>query len=293
METHGPRTVDPGTTGDMVPSATKEPTMALEHAIEIKITVGGDAAESPPGAVDDAVEALGLSRGRARRIWFLEDLTPGLPQRLPMLAAGQIFRVRLDEKKDGEWEADATVKLRPARRTQLAPPWDQTHSEEAENGKGSYEYRIEEDWAGTRRALAASMVVEVDAELLVSGQFLKESSQGAFSPQKVFTNDQQDYLATCADQRVVLSALTPLGPIAATRWETKIGEFNTKVERWTVEGLDFLELSVQLKAGSQGDPFERLLAFTTAVATHELNPFGPQETKTRRVLEHLAHRFGR
>ena len=79
--------------------------MPLEHPIEIKITVGGDPAESPPGTVDKAVQDLELSGGRARRIWFLEDLTPGLPQHLPMLETGQIFRVRLDEKKNGSWEA--------------------------------------------------------------------------------------------------------------------------------------------------------------------------------------------
>lgn len=64
------------------------------------------------------------------------------------------------------------------------------------------------------------------------------------------------------------------------------------VERWTLEGLDFLELSIQLKAGSTADPLDRLIAFSTAVAARGLNPFSRQETKTRRVLEHFAHHAG-
>jgi hypothetical protein len=117
--------------------------------------------------------------------------------------------VRLDEKKNGGWEADTTVKLRPARRTQLAFPWDQAHREKSKAGKDSYEYRIE-DWTGTRRALAASMVVEVDAELVSLAQPLSGNPHGTLFPQKLFTDKQQDFLATCADHRVVLGALTPL-----------------------------------------------------------------------------------
>ncbi|MFE7632021.1 hypothetical protein [Kocuria sp. NPDC057446] len=268
--------------------------MPLEHPIEIKITVGGDLAESPPGTVDKAVQDLKLSGGRARRIWFLEDLTPGLPQHLPMLETGQIFRVRLDAKKNGSWEADATVKLRPARRTQLPHPWDRAHSTGgAKDETKSYEYRIEEDWAGTRRSLAASLKVDIDPDRLTPGHTSKDSRRSGFPPQEMFSEHHQQFLADCADRRVVLDALTALGPIEATRWkDVEVGKFTTMVERWTHEGLDFLELSIQLEAGSEEDPLDRLIAFSTAVAARGLNPFSRQETKTRRVLEHLAHRAG-
>lgn len=268
--------------------------MPLEHPIEIKITVGGDPAESPPGTVDEAVQALKLSGGRARRIWFLEDLTPGLPQHLPILDAGQIFRVRLDEKKNGSWEADAAVKLRPARRTQLPRPWDRAHSPGgATDETDGYEYRIEEDWAGTRRSLAASLKVDIDPDRLTPGHAPTGTHQGGFAPREVFSEHHRHFLAACADRRVVLDALTPLGPIEATRWkDVDVGKFTTMVERWTLDGLDFLELSIQLKAGSTEDPLDRLITFSTAVAARGLNPCNRQETKTRRVLEHLAHRAG-
>ncbi|WP_426119516.1 hypothetical protein [Kocuria sp. LHG3120] len=268
--------------------------MPLEHPIEIKITVGGDPAESPPGTVDKAVQDLELSGGRARRIWFLEDLTPGLPQHLPMLETGQIFRVRLDEKKNGSWEADATVKLRPARRTQLPHPWDRAHSADgAKDETDGYEYRIEEDWAGTRRSLAASLKGDIDPDRLTPRHTPRDSHRGGFPPQEVFSEHHQQFLAACADRRVVLDALTALGPIEATRWkDVEVGTFTTMVERWTLDGLDFLELSIQLAEGSKEDPLDRLIAFSTAAAARGLNPFSRQETKTRRVLEHLAHRAG-
>lgn len=268
--------------------------MPLEHPIEIKITVGGDPAESPPGTVDKAVQDLELSGGRARRIWFLEDLTPGLPQHLPMLETGQIFRVPLDEKKNGGWEADTTVKLRPARRTQLPRPWDRAHSADgAKDGTGGYEYRIEEDWAGTRRSLAASLKVDVDPDRLAPGHAPRDGLRGGFPPREVFGEHHRRFLAACADRRVVLDALTALGPVEATRWkDVEVGSFTTMVERWTLEGLDFLELSIQLEAGDEEDPLDRLIAFSTAAAARGLNPFSRQETKTRRVLEHLAHRAG-
>lgn len=269
--------------------------MPLEHPVEIKITVGGDPAESPPGTVDKAVQNLELSGGRARRIWFLEDLTPGLPQHLPMLNAGQIFRIRLDEKKNGRWEADATVKLRPARRTQLPHPWDRAHSADGapKVETDSYEYRIEEDWAGTRRSLAASLKVDIDPDRVTREQAPTGSRQSGFPPHEVFSEHHQKFLTACADRRVVLDALAPLGPIEATRWkDVEVGRFSTMVERWSLEGLDFLELSIQLEAGSKDDPLDRLIAFSTAVAARGLNPFNRQETKTRRVLEHFAHRAG-
>lgn len=107
----------------------------------------------------------------------------------------------------------------------------------------------------------------------------------------MFSEYHQQFLAACADRHVVLDALTPLGPIEATRWkDVEVGQFTTMVERWTLEGLDFLELSIQLEAGSTEDSVDRLIAFSTAAAARGLNPFSRQETKTRRVLEHLAHR---
>lgn len=220
-------------------------------------------------------------------------MTPGVPGHLPMLEAGQIFRVRLDEKKDGSWKADAMVELRPARLTQLAPPWGRPHSSAPRSGrrKEHYEYRIEEDRAGTRKPLAASVQVEVDASAMMGPTTVGEHP-GTLSPRLLFTGEQQEFLAACADRRVVVDALTPLGPVQATRWETEVGEFDTTVERWTLGELDLLELSIRLAADSPLDPRDRLIAFSAAVAARGISPFDSPDTKTRRVLEHLARRTG-
>ena len=77
----------------------------MRYPVEIKVNVAGP--------VQDALTILGLNGGDERRIWFLEDLTPGLDPALPLLNAGVILRVRSDTS------ADSTVKLRPCRRTQL------------------------------------------------------------------------------------------------------------------------------------------------------------------------------
>jgi hypothetical protein len=225
--------------------------MPLEHPIEIKITVGGDPAESPPGTVDKAVQDLELPRGRPRWIWFIENLTPGLPQHLPILETGQIFRMRLEEKENGSWEADAAVKLRPARRTQLPHP-------------------------GTGRTRQRGHRKTGQPATSTASRRTGRGHGGPWPPAPI---------TGCS--------WTPPSPglIEAARWkDVEVEEFTTMAERWTLEGLDFLELSIRLEAGSTEDPLDRLITFSTAAAARGLNPFSRQHTKTRRILEHLAHR---
>ena len=57
--------------------------MAKPDPIEIKVNIGGD--------IDAALAALGLGDGESRQVWFLEDLTEGVPA-LPLLNAGIIVR---------------------------------------------------------------------------------------------------------------------------------------------------------------------------------------------------------
>jgi hypothetical protein len=80
---------------------------ATAFPVELKVNVAGPVA--------DALSLLVSNEGSKRRIWFLEDLTPGLGTPLPLFSAGVLLRLR-SGKTD-----DSTVKLRPCRRTQLAP----------------------------------------------------------------------------------------------------------------------------------------------------------------------------
>ncbi len=119
----------------------------MNYPFEIKVTVARPVA--------DALVALDLDGGSQRRIWFLEDLTPGLEPPLPLLSAGLALRLRTGKS------GNPTVKLRPCRRTQLPPEWV-----EGFQAGNDFEYRVEADLARQRRTLAASAVLELEPGLI-------------------------------------------------------------------------------------------------------------------------------
>lgn len=112
--------------------------MSAALPTKIKITIGGAVDTGSTGEVDNALRTLGLDDGDRRWVWFLEDLTPGVTA-LPLLSAGVIVRLRLNPRINAPDEADSAIKLRPARRSQLLPPWHGPHQDD--DGK----YRIEAD----------------------------------------------------------------------------------------------------------------------------------------------------
>jgi hypothetical protein len=235
----------------------------MSEPVEIKVTIDA--------SVDHAVDRL--CRGTAdtgRQVYFLDDLTPGVHPTLPLVESGVVLRLR----SNGSDKDDSTVKLRPCRRSQLADGWQQPRE-----GSG-FKFRIEQDWAGPRRSLAASCVAK-----FASGTTL-DTIRGRGRLAALFVPDQLDYLAACAAIRVSLDGLTPLGPIDATRWD-KTAVPDAVAERWTVGELDFLELSIRCdtvaEAESRRPDFEAALRdFVSAGIGHE--------TKTRRVLEYLSSR---
>jgi hypothetical protein len=127
------------------------------NGVEIKVSL------SDRGAVR-AVELLELGgKGEPRSVGFIEDITVGVE--LPLFRQGVVLRVR--EVQDGD--DDATVKLRPCRRSQLAESWLG-----AEKGDG-WKLRVEEDWAGTRRTLAASCVADLPSRRIAAVREGKEA----------------------------------------------------------------------------------------------------------------------
>jgi hypothetical protein len=109
------------------------------------------------------------------------------------------------------------------------------------------------------------------------------------APGALFTPAQEQFLAECGPLRVRLSELTALGPVDATRWDEAgaagFDPFKPRAERWQVHGLDFLELSINVdprEADLQSSELDLLVRRTG------LTPDRNQETKTRRVLQHLA-----
>jgi hypothetical protein len=81
-----------------------------------------------------------------------------------------------------------------------------------------------------------------------------------------------------------------LPPVTATRWksvDTAPAELGARAERWVVDELDFLELSIVATLAEAPGKQEALTAF---VRGRGLAVDAEQQTKTRRVLEHLVGR---
>jgi hypothetical protein len=233
--------------------------------VEIKVTVAD-------AQVGQAMDVLDLGDESRLAIWFYEDVTTGM--RLPLLEAGLVLRARVKGSARG---GDVTVKLRPCRASQLAGDWFDRESDD------DLELRAEEDWAGKRRVLAASAQADIDAH--TASQVRAASPP----PAGLLTADQAAYLAECAPLRVDPRGLTALGPITATRWKSVSGPgldgLDLRAERWTVPGLDFLELSVKCDL-EEGPQRQRDLESALSALGLSSNP--EQETKTRRVLEALS-----
>ncbi|MGV9868783.1 hypothetical protein [Rhodococcus koreensis] len=228
--------------------------------VEIKVTLSEK--------VPNALSTLGLDGGSPIQIWFLEDTTPGVRPPLPLLAAGIALRLRSGPSKN-----DSTIKLRPCRRTQLTPKW----STNSPDGK---RYRLEQDWAGKRRTLAASSVQQLD-----HGRIEAVTSNGN-ELGTLFDDHQKQFLQDCANLRIAFAGLTPLGPITAAKWKNiTIGDFDTEVdaERWTFGDIDFLELSIR----AESDPDKHQSRFEEAIRAQGLSFRAEQEPKTSQILAEL------
>lgn len=235
----------------------------MPKSVEIKINVVGDALRT--------LRKLSLSDGDERSVWFLEDLTRGLPTLTPLLSEGVILRLR----GNADGTMDSTAKLRPCRMSQLAEPWASGVSL-GDDG----EYRIEGDWTGSRRVTAASCVAPLTTEAFTA-------VVGGGDPLMALSPWQLAFLSACASIRVNPSGLRALGPIAATQWkDVEIGGLDARVERWTVGPLDFVELSVQVKETAQISQDQH--AFEAAVGALHLTIDKNKDSKTKVVLDHLC-----
>ncbi|MED7952825.1 hypothetical protein [Streptomyces sp. BE303] len=240
--------------------------------VEIKVNVDGD--------VQEALAALGEPRGgtRKRLIWFAEDRDGVADGRLPLLDGGVIVRLRSGDTPD-----ELTVKLRPCTGEQLVGPFTCPFEEE------SFEYRIEEDLAGSRRTLAASATGTHPQAAL-----LDAVAPGADTAAPLGVR-QREFLRGCAPE-VRIDGLVALGPIASTKGEdVPLDDVEADLERWAVGGLDFLEVSIRVKPKEDEEPdaFAERVArkqrkLESAVRDRGVLLSGNPESKTRRVLTALV-----
>jgi hypothetical protein len=236
-------------------------------AVEIKVTV-------PAARAFRARTALGLrdDRGERRRLYFCEAVSRPAGQR-SLLERGVILRLR----QRGGGPDDSTVRLRPARRSRLTSTWTEA------GGWVGERLRVEADWSGGRRVLAASLVADVSrggiADLLA----------GRRTARPLFTERQRRFLRECAGIAVDFDALAPLGPISARRWgHLVVGGFPAAAEQWGIgDGAgDLLEFSTRVER--DGAEIAQL-GFEAALRVLGVDPEdGPPETKTGHFLRVLG-----
>jgi hypothetical protein len=141
---------------------------------------------------------------------------------------------------------------------------------------GSYDAKLEGDWAG-KRLVSASLgrdfgqdgVQEMDAAQPSIGRLLSA---------------EQDSLA--AQMLVPQDHMRLLGPIQAQKWEAE-GDGDIEAELWEVDGLRFLEISLLVTQDPIG-AMQRLQQRATDGGL-DITAAG-QETKSTTVLRHLATR---
>jgi predicted nucleic acid-binding protein len=239
--------------------------------VEVKVSLDSD-------QTAEAVRALDLADVRPWRIFFVEDVTTGLCSGTPLLDQHLVVRARQKTKgKD-----DVTVKFRPGRRSQLTDSWLATTR--TADGNLDAELKVEEDWAGERRVLSISLTAERPNDL-VAAAAAGERGIGA-----LLTHDQRRLVDECAGTFVNLTALTMLPAVSAMRWPTFTvpgpagPALDVRAERWTVQDLDFLELSIAVEVQAAQAAQAALLAF---VEGKGLQPSGG-EAKTTQVLQRLV-----
>jgi hypothetical protein len=104
---------------------------------------------------------------------------------------------------------------------------------------------------------------------------------------RLFGEGQRRFLSECAGIRIDLDALTLLPAVAATRWEdVRVGDVDeVVVERWTLDALDFLELSIRKKSVEKAQAAQRELERELAARKLQRDDVA---SKTERVLRHLV-----
>ncbi|MGS2810409.1 hypothetical protein [Nocardia sp. MW-W600-9] len=243
----------------------------MNTPIEIKVNLDGD--------LVDAQTRLGCTNAAAisRDVWFAEPRVPGA-RGGPALLAGRIA-IRL---RSGDYD-DLTVKLRPCTAAQLVGRWSTPFTEPG------MQFRVEGDWCGDRRVLSASVVSRRPAGSLrvaaLCGEDVTEALDSA----------QRQFLVSCTPPGVVVDHLRAMGPVASTKWtNVAVGELAVDAERWTVDGLDLLELSLRVTPDPGESPttlHARALdvqhRFHAAIRGHGLS-ISTEMTKTEQVLTTLT-----
>ncbi|EIV93292.1 hypothetical protein [Frankia sp. QA3] len=240
--------------------------------IQIKVTLSGSRAAAARRAL-----TLSTASGARHRVFFCVD--PVATTEYGGIAPfddGIILRLRQYDDS-GAGRSDSTVKLRPARRSRLSPEWLGTH------GDGVETFRLEADWAGERRVLAASLTAELGYRQV------SDVLAGRVPLRAMFSPAQARFLRECGDRPVELDRLRVLGPIDAVRWHPRlpVAGFAVTAEQWTLDESELLELSIRVEP--DGAEIAQI-AFEAALHALGLDAEAEPGTKTHRALARLLEK---
>ena len=225
-------------------------------AIEIKATI-------PDAQIDNALIRfnLTLDNDEERYIYFFDTPT------LDLLKAGIIARAR----RIVGGEHDSTVKSRPVAPEDISDKW-----------RKSSGFKIEADASEKGIVKSASFTMPVEKGLI------KAVVGGEKSIAKLFTKEQEDFLADMANYPVDFSALAILGPLKANRWkfEDQACPWKITAELWRREdGERLMEASIKAPIAQAAAAIGGFMAFLAEVgADRDSN----QQTKTHRALDYYA-----
>lgn len=229
--------------------------MAGAGAVEIKATV-------PPGQIDAALEAYGLSlEGDDRYIYFFD--TP----ELSAFEQGVIARAR----RVIGGQHDSTIKFRPADPAAIPALWRKYRG-----------FKIEADASEKGIVKSASLTMPVAKGLI------KRVAAGKNPISDLFTEEQLLFLFSLASKKLDHERAVVLGPVRAWRWRYRDPGLPWTItgELWQRDDEERLfEVSIKVPVVQAAAATAGFMAFLAEVGA-ERDP--GQQAKTRWVLEHEA-----
>jgi hypothetical protein len=235
-----------------------------------KLVVGADAIEIKATIPDTQIEetltrfSLTLDNDEERYIYFFD--TPALD----LLKAGIITRARQIIGEDN----DSTVKSRPVVPEEVSDNW--------RNYRG---FKIEADASEKGVVKSASFTMPVEAGLI------KAVVGGEKSIAKLFTKEQEEFLAEMVNYPIDYSTLAILGPLKAHQWkfEDPACPWAITAELWLREdGARLMEVSIKAPIMQAAAAIGGFMAFLAEVGVEHDKE---QQTKTHWSLDYYASRI--